>query len=128
MKILIVDDSPTVRAVINMLLLEDDEFEIVGEAENGLRGVDLAVQLQPDLVLLDVHMPGMDGLIALRRILTQIDTRVVMLTADRSDKTERKAKFYGALTVLPKPSMDWKETASETFRSVLKLYGKTPLK
>lgn len=80
-RVLLVDDHALFRGGIRMLVARQPEFEVVGEASDGLEGVKRAKQLQPDLVLLDVHMPGLSGREALRVIAQDLpDTRVVMLT------------------------------------------------
>jgi two-component system response regulator NreC len=67
-KVLIIDDHAVVRAGIRMLLESDPELEIVGEGANGLEAVRLAAELKPDIVLMDVTMPEMDGVEATRTI------------------------------------------------------------
>jgi len=67
-KVLIVDDHAVVRAGIRMLIESDDDMEIIGECENGQEAVDQVEQLQPDVVLMDVTMPVLDGVEATRLI------------------------------------------------------------
>lgn len=67
-RVLIVDDHAVVRAGIHMLLESDPEIEIAGEGENGQDAVRMANELRPDVILMDVTMPGMDGIEATRRI------------------------------------------------------------
>lgn len=68
-RVLIVDDVEGLRTLVRIVLEDDGRFEVVGEASNGLVAVELAEELQPDLVLLDLAMPVMDGLEALPRII-----------------------------------------------------------
>jgi len=68
LKVLIVDDEPPARARLRSLLAEIGEVAIVGEATNGEEGLRAAVDLSPDVVLLDVRMPGMDGIEAARHL------------------------------------------------------------
>lgn len=87
-RILLVDDHALFRGGIRMLLSRQPEFEIVGEASDGLEGVKRARQLNPDIVLLDLHMPGVSGLEAVKLLTEELPgTRVVMLTVseDASD-------------------------------------------
>ena len=86
-RILVVDDHPIVRQGITSLLSNYPEFEIVGEADNGQDAVVLAMEEEPDVVLLDIRMPGLSGLEVLRRIRPlQPQARVLMLTSFDDDE------------------------------------------
>ena len=84
--ILLADDQELVRTGLRMILTAEDDLEVVGEAVDGQQAVDLARSLRPDVVLMDIRMPGLDGIEATRRIAsTQPGVRVLMLTTfDRS--------------------------------------------
>lgn len=69
--VLIVDDQPMVRAGISMLLGPEDDLHVVGEAGSGTEAVTQALRLRPDVVLMDVRMPGMDGVAATRALLRE---------------------------------------------------------
>ncbi len=96
-RILLVDDQPLFRRAIATLLSEQPDFDVVGEAENGLDAVEKAHELNPDLVVMDVEMPVMDGVEAVRLIRDQMPIiKVVMLTVSESEDYLFDAIRYGA--------------------------------
>ena len=97
-RVLIVDDQALVRAGFKMILESEPEIEIVGEAEDGLQAVEAARELKPDVVLMDIRMPNLDGLEATRRILaaTGEAPRVLMLTTFDLDEYVYEALRAGA--------------------------------
>ena len=87
-RVLLADDQTLVRAGFRLILERDEGIEVAGEADDGQEAVDLARRLVPDVVLMDVRMPVMDGLEATRRILTDprtATTKVVVLTTFEVD-------------------------------------------
>ena len=95
-RVLVVDDTPALRA-LTRAMLDGTGFEVVGEAGDGLAGVTLAAQLRPDLVLLDLAMPVMDGLEALPRLRAELpDTRVVIVSGFERRAMESQVIEAGA--------------------------------
>ncbi len=87
MRIMVVDDHSLFRKGIACLISSQDEYEIVGEAIDGLEAIAQARKTKPDLILMDIDMPRMDGLSALRQILSELPkTKILMLTV--SDDTD----------------------------------------
>ena len=106
-RILIVDDSATQRQLLREVLSHDAEFQVVGEAADGLEAVRLCHSLQPDLVTMDIQMPRMNGYEAIRRIMAETPRPIVVLTSSFSDRMlgiSFKALDNGALMVLGKPA------------------------
>jgi NarL family two-component system response regulator LiaR len=96
-RVLLVDDHPVVRQGLRALLSTQDGIEVVGEADDGEAAVAAAERLSPDVVLMDVVMPGMDGVEALRRIgERRPQTRVVMLTSYADERRAMEAVDAGA--------------------------------
>ena len=101
--VVLVDDAPDVRGVIRALLRRDPNFSVVGEAGDGAQGVEVVRDLRPDLVLLDLAMPVMDGLTALPLMLqASPGTRVVVLSAFGTDRTVAAAMDAGATAFIHK--------------------------
>jgi DNA-binding NarL/FixJ family response regulator len=85
-RVVIVDDQALVRSGFRMILSVEDDVDVVGEAANGAEAVDVVRRLRPDVVLMDVQMPGTDGVQATAQVVAEGDSRVVMLTTfDRDD-------------------------------------------
>ncbi|HEY7137441.1 MAG TPA: response regulator transcription factor [Acidimicrobiia bacterium] len=100
-RVIVADDQPLVRNGFRMILDAEDDVQIVGEANDGLEAVDLASEHSPDVVLMDVRMPNLDGVEATRRIVDACDTgraplRVLVLTTFDLDEYVIEALRAGA--------------------------------
>ena len=105
-RVLVAADSSTDRRLIIALLESDPEFLVIGETDNGVEAVDLAVRLEPDMVAMDLDMPLMNGIEATQAIMERCPTRVVILSAAESGPDlgrGAEALKAGALTVVPRP-------------------------
>ncbi len=103
--VLLVDDHPLVRAGLNTLIATADDLHVVGEAGGGEQAVTLAGTLEPDVVLMDLSMPGMDGVEATRRILeARPQIHVVVLTSFADQQRVSDALAAGAVGYLLKDS------------------------
>ncbi len=94
--VLIVDDERLIRAGFRAILETEPDLTVVGEAAEGLDAIDLAKKRSPDVVLLDIRMPGMDGLTAARRIVAETGSRVLILTTFDVDEYVYEALRAGA--------------------------------
>ena len=105
-RVLVVEDSPTVRQLLVAMLAGDPEIQVVGEADNGLDAVRAAVRLAPDLITMDVNMPGLDGLAATKEIMAEAPTPIIIVSSTANQRAvalSLDATQAGALMVLPKP-------------------------
>jgi two-component system, chemotaxis family, protein-glutamate methylesterase/glutaminase len=89
LRILVVDDMQTSFEVIKMLVERDPEIQVIGHAKDGLEAVKMARQLRPDFITMDVRMPKLDGIGAIREIMSTVPTPIVVVSsaADGSDPT-----------------------------------------
>jgi pilus assembly protein CpaE len=102
--VLLADDSYQIRQGIKaMLSLEQDQFVVAGEAETGRQAMEMAALLKPDVILMDVNMPEMDGLTATERIMASGPTGIVMISVQGEQEYLRRAMKAGAADYLVKP-------------------------
>jgi DNA-binding NarL/FixJ family response regulator len=101
-RVIIADDQQLVRAGFAMILSTYDDIEVVAEATNGHEAVTLAALLAPDVVLMDIQMPGINGIEATRRIVSETHTRVLILTTFDLDEYVYEALCAGATGFLLK--------------------------
>jgi len=132
-RVLLVEDSPVERELLRFLLSSDPQLQVAGIAHDGAEGVAAACRLRPDVIVMDIHMPGLDGFAAARQIMESCPTRIVMVTAS-TQADEVAASFRvleaGALTVLAKPvgpdSVEFAALAAEFIQTV-KLMAEVPV-
>ncbi|GAA3406615.1 chemotaxis response regulator protein-glutamate methylesterase [Paenibacillus hodogayensis] len=105
-KVLVVDDSVFMRKIISDMIAEDGRFEVADTAKNGLEAVEKAKRLRPDVITLDIEMPEMNGLEALKRIMADNPTPVVMLSSLTEEGAAETiaALEIGAVDFVRKPS------------------------
>ncbi len=103
-RLLIVDDIPETRENLRKLLFFESDIDVVGAAVNGEDGVQMAVELQPDIVLMDINMPGMDGITASERISQQVAfAQIIMMSVQGEADYLRRSMLAGAREFLIKP-------------------------
>jgi len=106
-RLLVVDDHPVVRAGLRLLLDAESDMDVVGEAIDGTMAVDLALELRPDVVVMDLTMGGLDGLAAIRTIKDRLpDTKLVVLTIHDDEEYLRRALEAGATGYVLKEAAD----------------------
>jgi two-component system chemotaxis response regulator CheB len=104
--VLVADDSGAARVLISGILEADPDLEVVGQAINGLQAVELAERLEPDVITMDVDMPGVDGLEATRRIMARVPRPIVLVSGVFPPDLDNsfRALEAGAVTLLEKPN------------------------
>lgn len=119
-RILIVDDSSFMRMAIRSVLSKEPSFDIVGTAADGAEGVEKAISLKPDLITMDVEMPRMDGIAALKQIMAKAPTKVIMVSTltNEGAKSTFEALEAGAVDYIPKNVTDSSD-AQNTFKQDL---------
>jgi len=130
-RVLVVDDSRLVRTVLREILEADPEIRVAGEADNGQEGVEKCIALAPDVVLMDVQMPVLDGIEAVEKIMRERPTPVIVLSATVNPGevgSAFRAVRAGAFEALPKPegmaSPEVYQRIAEDLRSRVRLYAR----
>jgi len=121
-KLLHVDDSAVIRGIVNRILAKDDDIEIIPAAANGELGVEAYKKHNPDMVLLDIEMPVMDGISALSEIMAyDPKAKVIMCSTLSVDNAEItiKAMRIGAIDYIPKPTSVGEVSGSVEFKDML---------
>jgi DNA-binding NarL/FixJ family response regulator len=102
-RVLIVDDQEPFRSAARLVVELTDGFEVAGEAGSGEDGLRLVAELSPDLILMDIKMPGMDGLEATRQIVADDPAaRVVVLSTYEAEEFQERAIEVGAIAFISK--------------------------
>jgi two-component system chemotaxis response regulator CheB len=127
-RVMIVDDSAVVRGLVSRWVTESGHFEVVGTASNGRAAIDLVDRAQPDIVLLDLDMPELDGISTLPHLLRKrphMSVIVVSTLTQRNADISLKCLSLGAVDCLPKPESSREVTTSTGFRRdlIAKLQG-----
>jgi DNA-binding NarL/FixJ family response regulator len=101
--ILIVDDSAQIRSMVRLWLESDDKFEVCGEAADGVEGIEKALELKPDLVVLDLLMPRMNGLQAATALQSAMpEVPIILFTLFPDSELANQARNAGVASVLSK--------------------------
>ncbi len=129
-RVLVADDSRTFRALLRSLLEQAPGVRVVGEAADGHDAVAQVLALRPDVVTMDVRMPGLDGIAAVEAVMAQAPTPVVVVSAEGGPEHQDvifRALAAGAVEVLPKPSLagNYERAAEEIRRAVQAMAGLT---
>ena len=132
--VLIVDDSGLMRNTIRQIVAVDPELEVVGEAEDGAVAVEKIRALKPNVVLLDIEMPKMDGMAVLKRARLTSSAKIIILSslAQLGSPLALEARRIGAAEVIAKPSgtisLDLKaKRGSDILQAVRAVLGLPPL-
>jgi len=106
-KILLVDDDPNIRRGVRMNLALEPDFSVVGEADDGWEALRLARELQPDIVVMDIRLPSLDGLSAAERLRQfQPQCAVIILTLYDEPSNRKHAEQIGAAAFIAKQKTD----------------------
>lgn len=123
-RVLIVDDSAFMRMILKDVIEKEPDMEVVGIAKDGLEAVELAIKLKPDVITLDVEMPKLNGIEALKEIMKRSPSRVIMvssLTKEGADITITSLEL-GAVDFITKPagsiSMNFRKVAGELVKKI----------
>jgi len=122
LRVLICDDEPGMRMILRMLTEREEGFAVVGEADNGQKGVELFETLHPDVVFLDVDMPQLNGIEAAQR-MQDMDPRAMLIFATAHEGFREQAFEVYAFDYLVKPFKN--ERVAETLQRIRRIKGRT---
>lgn len=129
-RVLVVDDSMIMRTILKGIISADSDLEVVGDAGDGEAALQKAKELKPDLVLLDIEMPKMNGVECLKRLKLVSSAKVIIISSIAQDGSTvaTDVRGLGAADVIPKPSgatsLDIKDKKGhEITRSARKVLG-----
>ncbi|MBN2736499.1 MAG: chemotaxis-specific protein-glutamate methyltransferase CheB [Spirochaetales bacterium] len=107
-KILMIDDSNIIHVIMEKIIQDYDDIEIVGEAYDGLEGIELVHKLAPDVVIMDLKMPKMDGILAINVIMTARPVPIIVFSSASNDIVGMsfRAIEYGAVDIVEKPDSE----------------------
>jgi two-component system chemotaxis response regulator CheB len=128
-KVVLVDDSATSRQMLLGLFQDSSDVQVIGTGFNGLDAVALVKRLHPDVLIMDINMPKLDGLEATKRIMREAPTPIVLISGSRIAKDMDltfKALRAGALTVLNKPGLNDREACRQIVKTV-RLMAEVPV-
>jgi DNA-binding NarL/FixJ family response regulator len=118
-RVLVAEDHPLVREGVIRALERDPGIEVIGEADNGITAMELARQLKPDVMVLDLRMPGLGGAVVLERLRAELpEIRALVMTANESPESLLDAVAAGAAGYLSK-----RTTGEELRQAVITTYG-----
>lgn len=132
-KVLVVDDSAVVRQVLTEKLNKSPDIELLGSASDPIFAMDKMKQMWPDVIILDVEMPRMDGITFLKKLMAQRPTAVIICSTltEKGAETTMQALAAGAVSIITKPKVglkDFLQDASEDLIQVIKVAAKANLK
>ncbi|HIO79699.1 TPA: response regulator, partial [Candidatus Poribacteria bacterium] len=129
-QVLVVDDSAVARGIISKFLNSDPDIDVVGTAKDGREAIDVATQLKPDLITMDINMPVMDGLATTEHIMAYQPTPILVVSSLVKSEVDLafRAMSLGALDAMEKPGFDQfsAKDAGELVRKV-KLLSQVPV-
>ena len=126
-RVLVADDSEIVREILVDALQRTGGIEVVGTAANGDEAAWLTSQLRPDVITMDLQMPGSDGFAGIARIMAENPTPILVLSANREEVKGFRALSLGALDLLEKPPLDELDAFARALYGRLRLLATVPV-